>query len=154
MEAVRGINVPMYTTLRRTTVAFTMVVEYLLTGQKHSLPVVGRCKPSELSAVYWTLMENGYLLLYIVHAPWRCLSATCWTSNYSKVFQNVFLTKNTLPVFASISEKEMFLYCCHFKLIDLLCYKTDAKEMVLIVCINCKYMLGIFQTLDVKSYII
>ncbi|KAJ4709043.1 UDP-sugar transporter like [Melia azedarach] len=41
MEAVRGINVPMYTTLRRTTVAFTMVVEYLLTGQKHSLPVVG-----------------------------------------------------------------------------------------------------------------
>ncbi|KAH9805251.1 UDP-N-acetylglucosamine transporter UGNT1 [Citrus sinensis] len=41
MEAVRGINVPMYTTLRRTTVAFTMIVEYLLTGQKHSLPVVG-----------------------------------------------------------------------------------------------------------------
>ncbi|CAL1359141.1 unnamed protein product [Linum trigynum] len=41
MESVRGINVPMYTTLRRTTVAFTMVVEYLLTGKKHSLPVLG-----------------------------------------------------------------------------------------------------------------
>ncbi|KAL5850620.1 hypothetical protein ACOSQ4_008633 [Xanthoceras sorbifolium] len=41
MEAVRGINVPMYTTLRRTTVAFTMMVEYFLTGQKHSPPVVG-----------------------------------------------------------------------------------------------------------------
>ncbi|KAE8730746.1 hypothetical protein F3Y22_tig00002880pilonHSYRG00017 [Hibiscus syriacus] len=36
MESVRGINVPMYTTLRRTTVAFTMTVEYLLTRRKHS----------------------------------------------------------------------------------------------------------------------
>ncbi|KAL1816040.1 hypothetical protein ACET3Z_018614 [Daucus carota] len=41
MESVRGINVPMYTTLRRTTVAFTMLFEYLLAGQKHSLSVVG-----------------------------------------------------------------------------------------------------------------
>lgn len=42
MESVRAINVPMYSTLRRTTVAFTMIVEYLLTGSKHSYPVVGR----------------------------------------------------------------------------------------------------------------
>ncbi|KAJ4831060.1 hypothetical protein Tsubulata_001802 [Turnera subulata] len=42
MESVRGINVPMYTTLRRTTVAFTMIVEYLLAGQKHSSAVLGR----------------------------------------------------------------------------------------------------------------
>ncbi|KAJ7956731.1 UDP-sugar transporter like [Quillaja saponaria] len=41
MEAVRGINIPMYTTLRRTTVAVTMIVEYLLTGQKHSPFVIG-----------------------------------------------------------------------------------------------------------------
>ncbi|KAF8393169.1 hypothetical protein HHK36_021410 [Tetracentron sinense] len=41
MESVRGVNVPMYTTLRRTTVVFTMIVEYLLTGQKYSSPVVG-----------------------------------------------------------------------------------------------------------------
>ncbi|KAJ9163071.1 hypothetical protein P3X46_022785 [Hevea brasiliensis] len=41
MESVRGINVPMYTTLRRTTVAFTMIVEYLLTGKRHSLLVIG-----------------------------------------------------------------------------------------------------------------
>ncbi|KAJ9688712.1 hypothetical protein PVL29_014386 [Vitis rotundifolia] len=40
MESVRALNVPMYTTLRRTTVAFTMVVEYFLTGQKHSLAVL------------------------------------------------------------------------------------------------------------------
>ncbi|XP_057967956.1 UDP-N-acetylglucosamine transporter UGNT1-like isoform X2 [Malania oleifera] len=40
MESVRGINVPMYTTLRRTTVAFTMIVEYFLAGQTHSASVV------------------------------------------------------------------------------------------------------------------
>ncbi|KMT02805.1 hypothetical protein BVRB_8g193880 [Beta vulgaris subsp. vulgaris] len=41
MESVRGISVPMYTTLRRTTVAFTMVVEYLVARQKYSRHVVG-----------------------------------------------------------------------------------------------------------------
>ncbi|KOM40021.1 hypothetical protein LR48_Vigan04g021900 [Vigna angularis] len=41
MEAVRGINIPMYTTLRRTVVAFTMVMEYFLSGQIHSRVVVG-----------------------------------------------------------------------------------------------------------------
>ncbi|XP_058072103.1 UDP-N-acetylglucosamine transporter UGNT1 [Magnolia sinica] len=41
MESVRGVNVPMYTTLRRTTVVFTMMVEYLLTGQKYTSSVVG-----------------------------------------------------------------------------------------------------------------
>ncbi|XP_042486191.1 UDP-N-acetylglucosamine transporter UGNT1-like [Macadamia integrifolia] len=41
MESVRGVNVPMYTTLRRTTVVFTMLVEYFLTRQKYSSSVVG-----------------------------------------------------------------------------------------------------------------
>ncbi|XP_021899406.1 nucleotide-sugar uncharacterized transporter 3-like isoform X2 [Carica papaya] len=41
MESVRGISVPMYTTLRRTTIVFTMIAEYLLSGQKYSPPVVG-----------------------------------------------------------------------------------------------------------------
>ncbi|RZC62014.1 hypothetical protein C5167_023756 [Papaver somniferum] len=40
MESVRGVNVPMYTTLRRTTVVFTMVVEYFLTAQKYSSSVM------------------------------------------------------------------------------------------------------------------
>ncbi|XP_022999280.1 nucleotide-sugar uncharacterized transporter 3-like [Cucurbita maxima] len=40
MESVRGINVPMYTTLRRTTVVFTMIAEYVLTGQTHSSFIV------------------------------------------------------------------------------------------------------------------
>ncbi|KAJ9184035.1 hypothetical protein P3X46_007819 [Hevea brasiliensis] len=41
MESVRGVNVPMYTTLRRTTVAFTMIMEYLLAGQRYTPPIVG-----------------------------------------------------------------------------------------------------------------
>ncbi|KAL2928209.1 Nucleotide-sugar uncharacterized transporter 3 [Bienertia sinuspersici] len=41
MEAVRGVNVPMYTTLRRTTVVFTMVVEYILVKQKHTPSIMG-----------------------------------------------------------------------------------------------------------------
>ncbi|KAE8689028.1 cytokinin riboside 5'-monophosphate phosphoribohydrolase LOG8-like isoform X1 [Hibiscus syriacus] len=51
MESVRGINVPMYTTLRRTTVAFTMTVEYLLTGRKHSSYAIGRDEISLLNIV-------------------------------------------------------------------------------------------------------
>ncbi|KAH7574114.1 hypothetical protein JRO89_XS03G0253900 [Xanthoceras sorbifolium] len=42
VESIRGVNVPMYTTLRRTTVAFTMIVEYVLTGQKYTPPIIGR----------------------------------------------------------------------------------------------------------------
>ncbi|KAK4787719.1 hypothetical protein SAY86_011552 [Trapa natans] len=41
MESVRGVNVPMYTTLRRTTVVFTMLAEYILAGQKYTQPVIG-----------------------------------------------------------------------------------------------------------------
>ncbi|XP_010496777.2 PREDICTED: putative UDP-sugar transporter DDB_G0278631 [Camelina sativa] len=40
MESVRNINVPMYTTLRRTTILFTMIMEYFLTGQKHSASII------------------------------------------------------------------------------------------------------------------
>ncbi|KAI5057755.1 hypothetical protein GOP47_0027770 [Adiantum capillus-veneris] len=40
MASIRGVNVPMYTTLRRTTVFFTLVIEYLLLGQKYSRYVV------------------------------------------------------------------------------------------------------------------
>lgn len=41
MESVRGVNVPMYTTLRRTTVVFTMIVEYILVQQRYTRPVIG-----------------------------------------------------------------------------------------------------------------
>lgn len=57
MESVRGINVPMYTTLRRTTVAFTMIMEYLLTGRKHSSYVVGRLEP-----FYMLFSSNNWVI--------------------------------------------------------------------------------------------
>ncbi|PPD96595.1 hypothetical protein GOBAR_DD06408 [Gossypium barbadense] len=41
VESIRGVNVPMYTTLRRTTVVFTMIVEFLLAGQKYTSSIVG-----------------------------------------------------------------------------------------------------------------
>ncbi|RAL52824.1 hypothetical protein DM860_007592 [Cuscuta australis] len=41
MESVRGVNVPMYTTLRRTTVVFTMMVEYILAKQRYTRAIVG-----------------------------------------------------------------------------------------------------------------
>jgi len=39
MESVRGVNVPMYTTLRRTTVVFTMLAEYMLMGHRYTSSV-------------------------------------------------------------------------------------------------------------------
>ncbi|XP_057468344.1 UDP-N-acetylglucosamine transporter UGNT1-like [Actinidia eriantha] len=41
MESVQGVNVHMYTILRRTTVVFTMVFEYILPGQKYAYSIVG-----------------------------------------------------------------------------------------------------------------
>ncbi|KAI4380186.1 hypothetical protein MLD38_006405 [Melastoma candidum] len=39
--SVRGVNVPVYTTLRRTTVVFTMVAEWILASQKYTSSVIG-----------------------------------------------------------------------------------------------------------------
>eukprot|EP00475_Leptophrys_vorax_P018366 TRINITY_DN25090_c3_g1_i1.p1 TRINITY_DN25090_c3_g1~~TRINITY_DN25090_c3_g1_i1.p1 ORF type:complete len:471 (+),score=26.21 TRINITY_DN25090_c3_g1_i1:89-1501(+) len=40
MASIRGVSVPMYTALRRTTVAFTLLAERLLAGQRHSAPTL------------------------------------------------------------------------------------------------------------------
>nr|POE81634.1 udp-sugar transporter sqv-7 [Quercus suber] len=48
MESVRGISVPMYTTLRRTTVAFTMIVE------------ISSWRPNPSSAVLALLMDLSF----------------------------------------------------------------------------------------------
>lgn len=42
MASIRGVNVPMYTTLRRTTVLFTMIMEFMLAGQRHTPPIITR----------------------------------------------------------------------------------------------------------------
>jgi len=39
MSSVRGVNLPMYTTLRRTTAAFTMTAEYFAVGKRQSRAV-------------------------------------------------------------------------------------------------------------------
>ena len=61
MEAVRGINVPMYTTLRRTTVAFTMIVEYFLSGKRHSNFVIGRY--GTLTLFFYPLVVGWFMLM-------------------------------------------------------------------------------------------
>ncbi|KAF7838772.1 nucleotide-sugar uncharacterized transporter 3-like [Senna tora] len=72
MESVRGINVPMYTTLRRTTVAFTMVVEYFLTGQRHSHFVISSVGIIIAGAFVagardLTFNANAYLVVFIAN---------------------------------------------------------------------------------------
>ncbi|KAH9653300.1 UDP-N-acetylglucosamine transporter UGNT1 [Citrus sinensis] len=105
MEAVRGINVPMYTTLRRTTVAFTMIVEYLLTGQKHSLPVVGSVGIILLGAFLagaWDLSFDayGYAVVFIANI---CTAAyLAFISRIGSVSFSNFLASHFL---AKISEK-------------------------------------------------
>ena len=42
MASIRGVSVPMYTTLRRTTVLFTMITEFFLVGQRHTAPIISR----------------------------------------------------------------------------------------------------------------
>ncbi|XP_008795868.1 UDP-N-acetylglucosamine transporter UGNT1 isoform X2 [Phoenix dactylifera] len=52
MESVRGISVPMYTTLRRTTVVFTMVMEYLLTRQTYTPSIVASIDMALLFGIF------------------------------------------------------------------------------------------------------
>ncbi|KAG6769324.1 hypothetical protein POTOM_024954 [Populus tomentosa] len=68
METVRAINVPMYTSLRRTAVAFTMIVEYLLTGQKHSLRVFGGCHVKDnLKLIRRSDLIYGYAVVSVAN---------------------------------------------------------------------------------------
>ncbi|MCO5597242.1 hypothetical protein L7F22_051318 [Adiantum nelumboides] len=62
MASIRGVNVPMYTTLRRTTVVFTLVIEYLLLGQKYSRYVVSRHLASFFGITQrFTVLDATYL---------------------------------------------------------------------------------------------
>ncbi|KAH9653303.1 UDP-N-acetylglucosamine transporter UGNT1 [Citrus sinensis] len=106
MEAVRGINVPMYTTLRRTTVAFTMIVEYLLTGQKHSLPVVGSVGIILLGAFLagaWDLSFDayGYAVVFIANictAAYLAFISRIGSVSFSNFLASHFLAKDLLTI--------------------------------------------------------
>ncbi|KAL3500900.1 hypothetical protein ACH5RR_039993 [Cinchona calisaya] len=70
MESVRGVNVPMYTTLRRTTVVFTMIVEYILARQKYTPPILGSVALIVLGAFIAGARDlsfdfYGYLLVFL-----------------------------------------------------------------------------------------
>nr|GMD44093.1 putative UDP-sugar transporter DDB_G0278631 [Ipomoea batatas] len=81
MESVRGVNVPMYTTLRRTTVVFTMIVEYILAKQRYTRPVVG----SVALIVFGAFVAGsrdlsfelyGYLLVFLANVTTAIYLAT------------------------------------------------------------------------------
>ncbi|KAL1562297.1 UDP-N-acetylglucosamine transporter ugnt1, variant 2 [Salvia divinorum] len=70
MESVRGVNVPMYTTLRRTTVVFTMIVEYLLVRQNYTRPILGSVTLIVLGAFIagsrdLSFDSYGYLVVFL-----------------------------------------------------------------------------------------
>lgn len=81
MESVRGVNVPMYTTLRRTTVVFTMVMEYVLAGQKYSSSVVGSVGLIVLGAIVagardLSFDSYGYAVVFIANITTAIYLAT------------------------------------------------------------------------------
>ncbi|KAG6741001.1 hypothetical protein POTOM_056484 [Populus tomentosa] len=106
MESVRAINVPMYTTLRRTTVAFTMIVEYLLTGQKHSLRVVGSMQTgsyqSKFGRPYYDFISVGIIILGAFVAGARDLSFDAY--GYAVVFVANICTAVYLASIARIGK--------------------------------------------------
>ncbi|XP_073042522.1 UDP-N-acetylglucosamine transporter UGNT1-like [Primulina eburnea] len=70
MESVRGVNVPMYTTLRRTTVVFTMIVEYILVKQKYTIHILGSVALIVLGAFIagsrdLSFDSYGYLIVFV-----------------------------------------------------------------------------------------
>ncbi|PIN09861.1 Nucleotide-sugar transporter VRG4/SQV-7 [Handroanthus impetiginosus] len=70
MEAVRAVSVPMYTTIRRTTVVFTMTLEYILMKQSYTRPILGSVAIIVLGAVVAGLRDfsfdsYGYLVVFI-----------------------------------------------------------------------------------------
>eukprot|EP00850_Spirogloea_muscicola_P019827 SM000200S05817 [mRNA] locus=s200:5247:7658:- [translate_table: standard] len=70
MASIRGVSVPMYTALRRTTVAFTMVMEYFIAGQRHSASILGSVCIIVLGALIagtndLSFDARGYLIVFL-----------------------------------------------------------------------------------------
>ncbi|KAI3468015.1 hypothetical protein Pfo_024678 [Paulownia fortunei] len=70
MESVRDVNVPMYTTLRRTTVVFTMILEYILVRQRYTHPILGSVALIVLGAFIagardLSFDSSGYLVVFV-----------------------------------------------------------------------------------------
>ncbi|KAL3650696.1 UDP-N-acetylglucosamine transporter ugnt1 [Castilleja foliolosa] len=70
MESVRGVNVPMYTTLRRTTIVLTMILEYVLVRQRYTRPIIGSVSLIMLGAFIagardLSFDSYGYLIVFV-----------------------------------------------------------------------------------------
>ncbi|GFP82506.1 putative UDP-sugar transporter ddb_g0278631 [Phtheirospermum japonicum] len=70
MESVRGVNVPMYTTLRRTTIVLTMILEYILVRHRYIRPIIGSVALIMFGAFMagaWDLPFHsyGYLIVFV-----------------------------------------------------------------------------------------
>ncbi|KAL8153025.1 hypothetical protein V2J09_010785 [Rumex salicifolius] len=81
MESVRGVNVPMYTTLRRTTVVFTMVMEYILVRQKYTSSIVGSVGLIVLGAIVagardLSFDSYGYAVVFLANITTAIYLAT------------------------------------------------------------------------------
>jgi len=76
MSAVRGVSVPMYTALRRTTVVFTMAMERLIMSTTHTVPVMGRSVPAQKFAWY---LPQGYTIVVFTMAMERLITSTTHT---------------------------------------------------------------------------
>ncbi|XP_020549521.1 putative UDP-sugar transporter DDB_G0278631 isoform X2 [Sesamum indicum] len=81
MESVRGVNVPMYTTLRRTTVVFTMIVEYILVRQRYTRPILGSVALIVLGAFIAGARDlsfdtYGYLVVFLANITTAIYLAT------------------------------------------------------------------------------
>ncbi|XP_073135976.1 UDP-N-acetylglucosamine transporter UGNT1-like [Henckelia pumila] len=81
MESVRGVNVPMYTTLRRTTVVFTMIVEYILVKQNYTIHILGSVALIVLGAFIAGSRDlsfdyYGYLIVFVANITTAIYLAT------------------------------------------------------------------------------
>eukprot|EP01024_Parvocaulis_polyphysoides_P040406 TRINITY_DN3674_c0_g2_i4.p1 TRINITY_DN3674_c0_g2~~TRINITY_DN3674_c0_g2_i4.p1 ORF type:complete len:378 (+),score=46.49 TRINITY_DN3674_c0_g2_i4:105-1238(+) len=85
MASLRGVNLPMYTTLRRTTAAFTMVAEYLIMRKIHNSKVVTAVGMMVIGALIAGLRDlefnlHGYLMVF---------AANCSTALYLAVISKI-----------------------------------------------------------------
>ncbi|KAB1204633.1 UDP-glucuronic acid/UDP-N-acetylgalactosamine transporter [Morella rubra] len=95
MESVRGVNVPMYTTLRRTTVVFTMVVEYILAGQKYTSSIVGSVGLIVLGAFVagardFSFDGYGYAVVFLANITTAIYLATIARVGSTTTLKNYF----------------------------------------------------------------
>eukprot|EP00249_Psilotum_nudum_P014620 c24921_g1_i3 orf=572-1594(-) len=141
MASIRGVNVPMYTTLRRTTVFFTLIVEYIIAGHKHSVPVLGsvglillgafiagaRDFSFDLQGYSIVILSNVTTAVYL--ATIARLGKTTGLSSFGLMWCNGLICGPALMLWAFASGD--FDKAMHFPFL----YSADFQVVVLFSCI-------------------